>query len=41
MLPTRHTLTLAQALMQALREEIGDGRFAAFAGGFRRDHGEG
>jgi queuine tRNA-ribosyltransferase len=38
MLVTEHNLTFYQALMQALREAIGDGRFATFAENFARDY---
>jgi len=38
MLLTEHNLTFYQQLMQAMREAIGAGRFAAFAGDFRRDY---
>jgi queuine tRNA-ribosyltransferase len=35
MLLTEHNLTFYQALMAAMREAIGEGRFGAFAAGFR------
>ena len=38
MLVTEHNLSFYQQLMQAMREAIGDGRFAAFAADFRRDY---
>jgi queuine tRNA-ribosyltransferase len=38
MLLTEHNLSFYQQLMQAMREAIGEGRFAAFAGDFRRDY---
>jgi queuine tRNA-ribosyltransferase len=38
MLVTEHNLTFYQALMQAMREAIGDGRFATFAENFARDY---
>jgi len=38
MLVTEHNLTFYQQLMQAMRDAIRDGRFAAFASDFRRDH---
>jgi len=38
MLVTEHNLTFYQHLMQAMREAISEGRFAAFAGDFRRDY---
>ena len=38
MLVTEHNLTFYQQLMQAMRQAIGEGRFAAFAGDFRRDY---
>jgi len=38
MLVTEHNLTFYQQLMGAMREAIGEGRFAAFAGDFRRDY---
>jgi queuine tRNA-ribosyltransferase len=38
MLVTEHNLWFYQQLMQAMREAIADGRFAAFAAGFRRDY---
>ncbi len=42
MLMTEHNLWFYQALMQAMREAIINGRFAAFAAQFRRDYlGEG
>ena len=36
MLMTEHNLTFYQRLMQAMRDAIGEGRFAAFAADFRR-----
>jgi queuine tRNA-ribosyltransferase len=41
MLLTEHNLTFYQQLMQAMREAIAEGRFAAFASHFRRDYGAG
>ena len=38
MLLTEHNLTFYQQLMQAMREAIGQGRFAAFASDFRRGY---
>lgn len=38
MLVTEHNLTFYQHLMQAMRQAITDGNFAAFASGFRRDY---
>jgi queuine tRNA-ribosyltransferase len=38
MLLTTHNLTFYQQLMQAMREAIGERRFAAFAATFRRDY---
>ncbi|WP_121119355.1 tRNA guanosine(34) transglycosylase Tgt [Croceibacterium ferulae] len=38
MLLTEHNLAFYQQLMQAMREAIGAGRFAAFAADFRRDY---
>ena len=38
MLVTEHNLTFYQQLMQAMRQAIGEGRFAAFAGDFRRNY---
>jgi len=38
MLLTEHNLTFYQQLMQAMRDAIGDGRFAAFAADFRRGY---
>jgi queuine tRNA-ribosyltransferase len=38
MLLTTHNLTFYQQLMQAMREAIGEGRFAAFAAEFRRHY---
>jgi queuine tRNA-ribosyltransferase len=38
---TTHNLTFYQQLMQAMRDAIGEGRFAAFAAGFRRDYAGG
>ncbi len=38
MLVTEHNLSFYQQLMQAMREAIGEGRFAAFAADFRRDY---
>jgi queuine tRNA-ribosyltransferase len=38
MLLTEHNLTFYQQLMQAMREAIGQGRFAAFAAEFRRSY---
>ena len=38
MLLTEHNLTFYQQLMQAMREAIGEGRFAAFASDFRRGY---
>ncbi len=38
MLLTEHNLTFYQQLMQAMRQAIADGRFAAFAADFRRDY---
>ena len=38
MLVTEHNLSFYQQLMAAMREAIGAGRFAAFAGDFRRDY---
>ncbi|MGV3555193.1 MAG: tRNA guanosine(34) transglycosylase Tgt [Croceibacterium sp.] len=38
MLLTEHNLTFYQQLMQAMRQAIADGSFAAFAADFRRDY---
>ncbi len=38
MLMTEHNLSFYQQLMQAMRDAIGEGRFAAFAADFRRDY---
>ena len=38
MLMTEHNLWFYQTLMQAMREAIAEGRFAAFAADFRRDY---
>jgi queuine tRNA-ribosyltransferase len=38
MLVTEHNLSFYQQLMQAMRDAIGTGRFAAFAADFRRDY---
>jgi len=38
MLMTEHNLTFYQQLMQAMRDAIGEGRFAAFAADFRRGY---
>ena len=38
MLLTEHNLGFYQQLMQAMRDAIGEGRFAAFAAAFRRDY---
>ena len=38
MLMTEHNLSFYQQLMQAMRDTIGEGRFAAFAADFRRDY---
>jgi len=38
MLLTEHNLSFYQQLMQAMRDAIGEGRFAAFAGEFRRGY---
>ena len=38
MLLTEHNLTFYQQLMQAMRDAIGEGRFAAFATDFRRSY---
>ena len=38
MLMTEHNLGYYQQLMQAMRSAIGEGRFATFADGFRRDY---
>lgn len=38
MLLTEHNLGFYQQLMQAMRDAIGEGRFAAFAAEFRRDY---
>ncbi|KPL67723.1 queuine tRNA-ribosyltransferase [Erythrobacter sp. SG61-1L] len=38
MLMTEHNLSFYQQLMQAMRDAIGQGRFAAFAADFRRDY---
>jgi len=38
MLMTEHNLSFYQQLMQAMRDAIGDQRFAAFAADFRRDY---
>ncbi|MGY6551783.1 MAG: tRNA guanosine(34) transglycosylase Tgt [Erythrobacter sp.] len=38
MLVTEHNLCFYQALMQAMRDAIADGRFAQFAADFRRDY---
>ena len=40
MLLTEHNLTFYQQLMQAMRDAIGEGRFAAFAADFRRSYGQ-
>ena len=36
---TEHNLWFYQALMAAMREAIGAGRFAAFVSDFQRDYG--
>ena len=38
MLLTEHNLAFYQALMQKMRDAIGEGRFAGFAADFRRDY---
>ncbi len=38
MLMTEHNIAFYQQLMQAMRDAIGEGRFAGFAAGFRRDY---
>ena len=38
MLVTEHNLSFYQQLMQGMRDAIGAGTFAAFAGDFRRDY---
>ncbi|QYJ05970.1 tRNA guanosine(34) transglycosylase Tgt [Qipengyuania flava] len=38
MLMTEHNIAFYQQLMQAMRDAIADGRFAAFASDFRRDY---
>ena len=38
MLMTEHNLTFYQQLMQAMRDAIAEGRFAAFASRFRQDY---
>ncbi|WP_298198126.1 tRNA guanosine(34) transglycosylase Tgt [Novosphingobium sp.] len=38
MLLTEHNLAFYQQLMQAMRDAIAEGRFAAFAAGFRREY---
>ena len=38
MLVTEHNLSFYQQLMQAMRDAIGEGRFAAFAAKFRKDY---
>ncbi len=38
MLMTQHNIHFYQALMQAIRDAIAEGRFAAFAAAFRRDY---
>ena len=38
MLVTEHNLSFYQQLMQAMREAIGEGRFAAFVADFHRDY---
>ncbi len=38
MLMTEHNIAFYQQLMQAMRDAIGQGRFAAFASDFRRDY---
>ncbi len=38
MLLTEHNLSFYQQLMQAMRDAIGEGRFAVFAADFRRDY---
>ncbi|MGE5953409.1 MAG: tRNA guanosine(34) transglycosylase Tgt [Qipengyuania vulgaris] len=38
MLMTEHNIAFYQQLMQAMRDAIGDARFAAFAADFRRDY---
>jgi len=38
MLVTEHNLTFYQVLMQAMRDAIAEGRFAAFASDFRRNY---
>jgi queuine tRNA-ribosyltransferase len=38
MLMTEHNLWFYQRLMEAIRGAIGEGRFAAFAAGFRREY---
>jgi queuine tRNA-ribosyltransferase len=39
MLMTEHNLSFYQQLMQAMRDAIGEGRFARWASDFRRDYG--
>ncbi|WP_066556409.1 tRNA guanosine(34) transglycosylase Tgt [Croceicoccus bisphenolivorans] len=41
MLMTEHNLSFYQQLMQGMRDAIVQGRFAAFAAGFRRDYNSG
>lgn len=38
MLMTEHNIAFYQQLMQAMRDAIGEGRFASFAAGFRNDY---
>jgi len=38
MLMTEHNIAFYQQLMQAMRDAIGEGRFATFAKDFRRDY---
>ena len=38
MLMTEHNIALYQQLMQAMRDAIGEGRFASFAATFRNDY---
>jgi queuine tRNA-ribosyltransferase len=41
MLLTEHNIAFYQQLMQAMRDAITQGRFAAFASDFRRDYRKG
>ncbi|MEZ5688613.1 MAG: tRNA guanosine(34) transglycosylase Tgt [Caenibius sp.] len=41
MLMTEHNISFYQQLMQAMRDAIGEGRFASFAGDFRRNYLQG